>query len=223
MARILYSLVFYVITPLVLARLLWRSIREPLYRATPGQRFGFCETIRNEGPVVWVHSVSAGETIAAVPLVKRLTAGGYTVVVTTMTPTGRERVRTLLGDTVHHYYAPWDLPGAVRRFVRRIDPALLVIIDTELWPNIIYYASRHGTRILLVNGRLSERSAGGYRKIPMITRPMLKAMTHVAVQSRAHGERFLALGLPDDRLSVAGSIKFDPEMPADLASRRISL
>lgn len=202
---------------------MWRSVREPLYRSTLRQRFGYCAPISGDGPVIWVHSVSAGETIAAVPLVRRLIDKGYRVVVTTMTPTGRERVRALLGDDVHHFYAPWDLPGAVRRFFRRIDPSVLVIIDTELWPNMIHHARRRGTKVVLVNGRMSARSASGYKKISMITRPMMDAMTHVAVQSRAHGERFLALGLSAEKMSVAGSIKFDPELPADLDARCAAL
>lgn len=201
-------------------RLYWRSLREPLYRETIGQRFGFCQRIHASTKVIWIHSVSAGETIAAVPLVKRLIASGYTVVVTTMTATGRERVRALLGDSVWHFYAPYDMPDAICRFLNRIRPDVLVIIDTELWPNMVHYARRYGADVILANGRLSERSARRYGRFSMMIKPLLMSMTRVAVQTQAHGERFVSLGLPADKLTVAGSIKFDLTLPTDIDSRR---
>lgn len=218
MLRLLYSLLFYAVTPLVLLRLFWRSRREPLYRESLPQRFGFCEPIHEPG-LVWVHSVSAGETNAAAPLIRQLLDRGRPVLVTTMTPTGRERVRTLFGDRVHHAYAPYDLPGAVLRFLVRARPEKLVIIDTEMWPNLIHHASRLGTRVLLVNARLSEKSARGYRMISPLVRDMLCNLEVVAAQSPSHGDRFLALGLPPDKLAVTGSIKFDVTHPGDLTVR----
>lgn len=224
LARNIYSFLFYLAVPFVFIRLLWRSRKEPLYRETPGERFGFCAPITREGAgVIWVHSVSAGETIAAVPLVKRLMAAGYRLVVTTMTPTGRERVRSMLPEDVFHFYAPWDMPGAIRRFLQRTHPRALVIIDTELWPNMVHHAARQGTRVMLVNGRLSARSYRGYARVPMIVKPMLAAMSAVATQTVTHGQRFVELGLDEEKLTVAGSIKFDLSIPEDIEQRRRQL
>lgn len=214
--RAFYSLLFYLATPFALLRLLWRSRREPLYRAAIGQRFGF----GTRAPVdIWVHAVSAGETNAAAPLVRRLLDAGYKVVLTAMTPTGRERGRTLFGGEVVQRYAPYDLPGAQKRFIGRYRPRVLVIIDTEMWPNMIHYAHVADIRILLVNARMSEKSARGYAMVSALTRRMLAELDCVATQTEAHGERFKALGLAADKLNVAGSIKFDVSHPADLETR----
>lgn len=216
--RFIYSVLFYIAIPFVLLRLLWRSRREPLYRATMGQRFGFVPGLRAPRPV-WIHAVSAGETNAAAPLVERLLGKGYSVLVTTMTPTGRERVNALFGDRVVHYYAPYDLPGAMMRFLARARPSTLAIVDTEIWPNMIHYAHRNGTRTLLINARLSEKSARGYRLVAPLVRNTLRALDAVAVQTETHAARFRELGMPADRLSIAGSIKFDVTLPSDLAER----
>ena len=129
--RILYSFLFYLVIPAVLARLFWRSLKEPLYRQNLLQRFGFVNIEKEVGSeLIWVHSVSAGETIAAAPLVRRLVTRGFTVLMTTMTPTGRERVLDLLGDSVLHSYAPYDFPDAVGRFLERSKPKCLLIIDS---------------------------------------------------------------------------------------------
>lgn len=222
MLRSIYSLLFYFAIPLVLLRLLWRSRREPLYRATMGQRFGFVQPLSVRG-LIWVHAVSAGETNAAGPLVRHLVDAGHPVLVTTMTPTGRERVKALFGDRVYHTYAPYDMPDAICRFLARVKPVALVIIDTELWPNMIHYAHRYGTRILLVNARLSEKSARGYRRIASLTRNALGELDKVAAQTDAHGRRFLSLGLDPEKLSVTGSVKFDIALPVDLDERALAL
>lgn len=218
--RIIYSFLFYLLTPAVLLRLLWRSIREPSYRETLLQRFGYPGFIpQGTGPLIWVHAVSAGETIAAVPLIRKLIARDFRILVTTMTPTGRERVQTLLADTVLHCYAPYDLPGSVARFLRKTNPKCLVIIDTELWPNIIHQCSINQVKTILVNGRLSARSAAGYQKVAWLTKRMFEELDFVAVQTSAHGKRFVDLGLSAEKLLVAGSIKFDHRLPGDYVER----
>jgi 3-deoxy-D-manno-octulosonic-acid transferase len=218
MLRLLYSALFYIAVPFALLRLLWRSRKEPLYRASIGERFGFCSRIADEG-LIWIHAVSAGETNAAAPLVNRLLDRGNSVMVTTMTPTGRQRVRALFGDRVHHCYAPYDLPDGVARFLARSRPRVLVIIDTELWPNMIHEAHTCGMKVLLVNARLSEKSARGYGVIGSLTREMLNEIDVIASQTAAQGERFVALGLDREKLTIAGSIKFDVRRPDDFEDR----
>lgn len=216
--RHVYSLLFYLVLPAAIVRLLIRSRREPMYRFRLRERFGFCEPVTGPQPV-WVHAVSAGETNAVAPLVERLLARGLPVMVTNMTPTGRARVQSLFGDRVSNAYAPYDVPGAVAQFLARVRPHTLVIVDTELWPNMIHAAGNRGIRILLVNGRLSERSARRYGRIPSLVGPMLAQIDVVACQTTAQGKRYVALGVPENHLQVTGSIKFDISLPGDLDDR----
>ena len=218
MFRFLYSCVFYLAIPLVLLRLTWRSIREPGYREAISERFGFFRSAHT-GEVIWIHAVSAGETIAAAPLVKRLVASGYPCLVTNMTPTGRERTRVLLGDTVENCYAPYDLPGSVSRFMRNNRPRLLVTIDTELWPNMLAGCDRDGVPAAVINGRMAARSAEGYARVMSLTRPLLASLDLIAVQTEPHAERFRALGARPETIRVTGSIKFDGEYSAGHESR----
>jgi len=192
--------------------------------ANPGQRFGFAP--RMKGPVIWIHAVSAGESIAAFPMIEELLSGlpGYSILVTNMTPTGRERVISRYKDNsrVVQSYAPWDLSGAVSRFIKRVRPELLVIVDTELWPNYLHVCKRNNIKSILVNGRLSERSARGYARVPSLTRQMLSDLAAVAVQSESQGERFIHLGLDREKLFNTGSIKFDLGIPEDLAQKAVA-
>lgn len=225
--RFVYSAIFYLLLPAVVLRMLWRSRRAPAYRQRLAERFGYFDTpaALQEQAVIWVHAVSVGETLAAAPLVEHLLQAypGHAVVVTTTTPTGSERVRALFGARVFHVYSPWDLPGAVSRFFRRVRPALLVIMETELWPNLLHAAQRASCPVVLANARLSARSARGYGRFAGLTRRMLQQLTVVACQSRDDGERLVALGLPRERLQVTGSIKFDLDLDAALRGEAASL
>lgn len=218
--RYLYSALFYLLLPFIVLRMLLRSRRAPAYRRRLAERFGFfsCPPEVTNGRVIWVHAVSVGETLAAAPLVEDLLRDypDHHLVLTTTTPTGSERVRALFGERVFHVYSPWDMPGAVRRFLSRIRPELLVIMETELWPNLLHYSHRSGCRILLANARLSARSARGYGRLAGLTRQMLQQLDLVACQSAADGDRLLQLGLPKERLKITGSIKFDIDLGAQL-------
>lgn len=218
LARLFYSALFYLLIPFVLLRLLKRSLKEPGYRVAISERFGFFQS-KWPGKVVWIHAVSAGETIAAVPLIRRLLDHGYVCLVTNMTPTGRERVQVLLGDEVENCYAPYDLPGSIDRFLRNNKPRMLITIDTELWPNLIAGCARHGVPTLLANGRLSSRSAQGYRRIAPLILPMLRSLTLLAVQTQQHKERFVSLGTDASKVHVTGSIKFDAVMTPGYTER----
>lgn len=222
--RYLYSALLYLLVPLLLLRMLWRSRRAPAYRRRLPERFGRFRG-RPAVPTLWVHAVSVGETLAAAPVIEALLRAypGYGVVVTTTTPTGSERVQALFGSRVFHVYAPWDLPGSVNRFLRAVQPRLLLIMETELWPNLVHCSHRAGCRVLLANARLSARSARGYARFAGLSRQMLQSLDTVACQSRADGERFLSLGLPRQALEITGSIKFDLALDADTRARAARL
>jgi len=224
--RYLYSALFYALLPFVVLRMLLRSRRAPDYRRRLAERFGFFAAPTDTAqPAIWVHAVSVGESMAAAPVIESLlqTYPDHRLVVTTTTPTGSQRVQALFGDRVFHVYAPWDLPGAVRRFLRRTRPSLLLIMETELWPNMLHYSSARGCRIILANARLSKRSARGYARFGGFTRTILRQLDSVACQSAVDGQRFLSLGLPVAALHVMGSIKFDLQLDGAMRSLAANL
>lgn len=210
--RALYTLLLYLITPLVLLRLLWKSRLQPEYRRRIGERFGLVAPAA-QGVAVWVHAVSVGESLAALPLIEALIRrhGEGRVWVTTTTPTGSERVSAALGARVRHSYAPYDLPGAVARFLARAQPRQVVIMETELWPNLFRAIRRRGLPLLVANARLSPRSFRGYSRLRRSIGGVLADCTEVAAQSEADAGRFRSLGAP--RVSVMGNIKFDMSVP----------
>ena len=220
MSRFFYSLLLYLLSPLALVRLYLRSKKAPAYWQRKRERFGFFRPPDPGKPIIWVHSVSMGETIASGPLVKQLQNNypAHRVLITTMTPTGSAQVGKIHGDSVDHVYASYDLPGAVRRFLNKVKPVMAIVIDTELWPNTIAACYERSIPVLVTNARLSERSARGYGHFSFLTRPMLKEISMVAAQNHETGRRFLKLGLPEQQLSVTGSIKFD----LDVSSKTIS-
>lgn len=220
--RYLYSAFLYLVVPLLLLRMLWRSRRAPAYRQRLLERFGYFEAPGQQSvPTIWVHAVSVGETLAAAPLVEALLLAhpAHRVVVTTTTPTGSAQLQALLGQRVFHVYAPWDLPGAVQRFLRSLQPSLLLLIETELWPNMLHYTQASGCNIALVNARMSARSARGYARIGKLSRQMLQHLDCVACQSPADGERFLSLGVSPAVLQQTGNIKFDLQLGPELVTR----
>jgi len=211
MARLIYSILFYLLLPVILGRLLFRAIKAPAYRQRLAERFGFVTPDKTTKETIWLHAVSVGETLAAVPLVKALQEKypDHHLMITCMTPTGSERIRAAFGDSVEHSYAPYDMPDAVARFLNRVKPSLLIIMETELWPNTIAACHKRNIPVLLANGRLSEKSANAYKRIQPLVRPMLGQITAVAAQHRDDGARFNALGLAETALTVTGNIKFD--------------
>jgi len=209
MARFLYSLVFILCLPLILARLLYRAWRAPAYARRWPERFAVGGDLRPGG--IWVHAVSVGESIAAAPMVRELIRRypQLPVTITCMTPTGSEQIRKLFGEQVGHAYLPYDLPWLQRQLIRRLQPRIAIIMETELWPNMVAECGRAGVPVVLANGRLSERSARGYQRVSWLVRPMFAALDWLAVQSAPEAERFMALGAQQHALTVTGSIKFD--------------
>ena len=225
MSLALYSLLFYLLTPFILLRLIWRGRKAPDYRKRWVERFGFVPTVDPGQQVIWVHSVSVGETLAAVPMIKELQLRypEALLAVTTMTPTGSARVRAVFGESVYHVYAPYDLPGVLSRFLQRVQPNILVIMETELWPNLVHCCRDRDIPVVVANARLSEKSAKGYSKFSKLTEPMLRRINCVAAQHEDDGERFLGLGLSKKQLIITGNIKFDLHLDDDLKNRAAAL
>ena len=180
----LYPWFIICLLPLIILRLLYRIWKAPAYARRWNERFGFFNAPKPPMKSIWVHSVSVGETIAATPLVNALKTRypQHRIVVTTMTPTGSDRVKAIHGDSVFHVYVPYDLPGAVNRFLDRTTPELVIIMETELWPNTIAACHKRHIPTLLTNARLSERSARGYARLGPLTRGMLQQLSFIAAQ-----------------------------------------
>jgi len=217
MARFIYSLIFTLLLPFILIRLLIRARKAPAYGERWLERFGIFTkpNFVQVKKAIWFHTVSVGEFIAAVPLIEQVMAADLDrpIVITTTTPTGSEQVKkrfkSELGQRVFHVYLPYDLPWFLNAFLRRLNPQLLVILETELWPNLIHSCHKHGTRVLVANARLSEKSAKGYAKLAKLSAQMLSQIDCLAVQNETDGQRFVAVGMPVDNMTVTGSIKFD--------------
>jgi 3-deoxy-D-manno-octulosonic-acid transferase len=204
--------------PLILLRLLFRGMAAPNYRKRWLQRFGFFTPPELNKDTIWLHAVSVGETLAAVPLVKALQTKypDHRLLITCMTPTGSERITAAFGDSVDHSYAPYDTPDAVARFLRRVQPKMLIIMETELWPNTVAGCYKRQIPVILANGRLSEKSARGYGRVPGLSAPMLGQLTAVAAQHGDDGARFTELGLSAKNLYITGNIKFDLDLSAEV-------
>jgi 3-deoxy-D-manno-octulosonic-acid transferase len=223
-SRFFYSVSIYLLSPFILLRLLYRALRAPAYARRWRERFGFVAQT-NGGKTIWLHSVSVGETFAAVPLVKALQQRypDYRLTVTCMTPTGSERIQAAFGDSVDHYYAPYDMPDSVARFLNRVRPELLLIMETELWPNTIAACSSRSIPVILANGRLSAKSAAAYGKIPRLVGSMLRSISAVVAQHDDDGNRFARLGLPPEALTISGNIKFDLHLDSEVRAKAQSL
>lgn len=213
MLHFFYSFLTWLLLPFGLFRLWLRGIETPAYRQRWRERLAWYEHPPRAGGERYAvfHAVSVGEVHAAQPLIEAFMQRhpGLPIVLTTATPTGSQRVRALFGERVEHVYLPWDLPGATRRFLRRYNAQLLILLETELWPNLLRECSHERCKVVLANARLSEKSRRGYSRFRPLTRRMLGRVALVAAQSEADAERFLELGLAEGRLSVNGSLKFD--------------
>jgi len=211
--RFAYSLLWYAATPLLLLRLLWRARRQPEYLRHVTERFGVYRGAADAVPLIWVHAVSVGETRAAAPLVRALQARHprHRILLTHMTPTGRDTGAALFGDSVLQCYLPYDQPCAVARFLDRFRPVAGVLIETEIWPNLIHAAAARDIPLYLVNARLSVRSQAGYRRSGALARDALRALTGITAQTGEDAARLRELGAP--AVTVTGNLKFDIEVP----------
>ncbi|MBZ0096243.1 MAG: lipid IV(A) 3-deoxy-D-manno-octulosonic acid transferase [Sulfuricella sp.] len=210
--RRLYTLLLVLLLPYMLFHLLWRSRRQPEYLRHIGERFGFYHG-KPAFPLIWLHAVSVGETRAAVPLVAQLQARypGHRILLTHMTPTGRETGRQLFGDQVLQCYLPYDFPFAAKRFLRHFKPEIGLLMETEIWFNLVRTCKKAGVPLLLVNARMSEKSARKYGRFRTLSRDSLQALSSIAAQTEEDARRLIELGAPS--VKVTGNLKFDVAVP----------
>ncbi len=219
--RVLYTIVMYLLIPVILYRLAVRGLRARAYFRRWRERFGYFDAPKLEDSI-WIHAVSLGEVNAAIPLIRALMKDVYpdrAFVVTTVTPTGSERVQALFGDDVFHVYLPYDLPAAVGRFLERVDPALAVVMETEIWPNLFAACRERRIPVVVANARLSERSLKGYRPVQKLAASSLNCATRVGAQTETDAERLRRLGGHEEKIKVIGSLKFDLHIPESLRER----
>ena len=212
--RGLYSAVLYLLLPITVYHLVWRGFRVREYFRRWDERYASYPHPSGQ-PRVWLHAVSVGEVNAAAPLVNALRKLRPDIrwVITTITPTGSERVRALWGDALDHVYLPYDVPGSVGRFLGHFKPSLALILETELWPNLLFGCRDRGIPVYILNARLSARSLRGYRLLSALIGRALRTVTCVAAQSQDDAERFIHLGALPEQVQALGNLKFDIAAP----------
>lgn len=206
LARRLYTAVLYLLSPLIW----WRVWREWLPTHSRRERLGCIPATRGHR-CLWLHAASVGEVVTATPLIRALLADypDHALVITTMTATGAERVSQTFGDSVRHHFLPLDFPGATRRFLRRLDPCMAIIVETELWPNLLASCRRRRIPVVVANARLSPSAFRLYRRFAALSRGMLEDTTWIGAKSPTDAERFIALGALPSRVAMTGALKFD--------------
>ncbi|WP_342051800.1 MULTISPECIES: lipid IV(A) 3-deoxy-D-manno-octulosonic acid transferase [unclassified Cupriavidus] len=221
MLRWVYTLLWIVILPVALLRLVWRARKEPGYVHHVGERLGRYHDIPSDGPWLWVHAVSVGETRAAQPLVEALLAAhpNHRVLLTHMTPTGRQTGQQLFGTNarVQQCYVPYDVPWLVRRFLRHFRPEAALLMETEVWPNLVHGTHEAGVPLYLVNARLSPRSYRRTARFGRAASAIYQNFTEVLAQTPGDAERYRALGIT--RVTITGNLKFDMQPPEALLAR----
>lgn len=220
MLRLLYICLSYLVQPLVLLSLWHKGQKQPAYRERLSERYAIYDKEKKpKGKGIVIHAASVGETIAATPLIKEIAKKypNLPLIVTTVTPTGSERVQATFGDSVSHFYLPYDLPDAVERFLDFIDPKLIIVIETELWPNLIHKAGLRQIPFIIANARLSPRSAQRYGWIKNSIKGVLRQISLIMAQDEVSQARYLGLGFEAEKLVNTGNLKFDLEITPELA------
>lgn len=213
--RIIYTFILYLLTPFITLRLFWKSRANPGYRDRWRERFGyFSGSVLSQ--TIWIHAVSVGEVQATQQLIKKLHERypDSRIVISTTTPTGAERVQMLFGDDIPHFFFPYDLPTVLDRWLSHVDPVMLLMMETEIWPNLLRACEHKRVPTLLANARMSEKSARGYARLGPFTRDVVMMITRIAAQAESDATRFVQLGVSPDKIDVTGSIKFDGRQPA---------
>lgn len=217
--KFLYTVLLTVAMPLIVARLIWRGFRSPAYWHRWPERFGTVPQLSAEKPIIWCHAVSVGEVQASRPLIQSLQTQypHHQILITTMTPTGSERVQSLFADSVAHCYLPYDLPFLIKRFLKRVHPVFGIIMETEIWPNILLECKQQSIPVVLANARMSARSAKAYHRLPSFTKTVLRSLSLIAAQSDNDRQRFIELGADPEHTQTTGNLKFEIRLPASLS------
>ena len=200
------------------------SFKYPSYRKKWYERFGFISWKKTNHPIIWLHAVSVGEVNASKPIVKLLLKKykHYKIIITTVTPTGAETVIQQYGDNVSNFYLPYDIPFCVKKFIRTINPSILITMETEIWPNLIEICDKRDIFISLVNARLSEKSKQNYEWIKFLISPALKKIDLVIAQYKSDADRFKKIN-DTTKISLCGNLKFDQDIPDQIEAISASI
>lgn len=222
MWRFFYTILFYLIQPIIWLFMLIRSLKAPSYRHRQLERYGFYSKLK--APTkngILIHAASVGEVIAATPFIKKLQQQypNLSLTITTMTPTGSDRVRQTFGETVTNIYLPYDLPGSVKRFLNFVQPKACIVVETEIWPNLIAQCQQRDIPFIIVNARLSARSAQRYGKIKKGISKILQQITLVIAQDQISAKRYADLGVLKNHLKIGGNLKFDLNLSPELEKK----
>lgn len=208
--KIIYTLIFTLLTPFILLRLYWKGIKTPAYRQRWQERLGVYNQ-KHPKNTLWFHAVSLGEAEAVFPLIKQLQSAypQQSILVTTTTVTGSSRIQSVLGSTVSHVYLPYDTPCALQRFFGHFQPKIAVIMEKEMWPNLFSECGKRKLPLFIINARLSEKSAHHYKKISRLVHPTLRNVTHILAQTEEDRQHFIHIGAAQNKVTVSGNLKFD--------------
>lgn len=222
--RHIYTILFYLLTPLILLRLYWRGFKAPEYRKRWKERLAVYDK-KYSANVIWIHAVSVGESVAVFPLIKLLQQRypTYNFLVTTTTPTGSARVKGELASSVSHVYLPYDLPIVIKRFLTIFRPKIVIIMEKEIWPNLYYQCNQKNIPLTIINARLSAKSAKAYKKIPSLVIPALESVSLIATQTDEDKERFIEIGAKEAYVEVTGNLKFDVKIDEDIIHQAKSI
>lgn len=218
--RYLYNVLFMALMPVIFLRLFWRSFRAPDYRSRLLERLGFySHSYKKEG--ICLHAVSVGELMAARPLILKIKEHypHLALTITSTTPTGSKQVQQIYGDTVQHMYLPYDYPGAVKRFLKAIAPKKMIVMETEIWPNLFYYLKQQHIPLFIVNARMAEKSFHGYNKARFFFKGVMQNITCIAAQSEMDADHFRKLGASDAQIMIMGNLKYDVVVPQELVNK----
>lgn len=223
--RTAYNLIITLISPIFFLRLLYRSRKAPAYRSRWNERLAIYRSPPAKRGVIWFHAVSFGEAEAVFPLIHafRERHPDIPLLVTATTLTGSNRIRSVLGDFVRHVYLPYDLPGTADRFLARFKPVLGIVVETEIWPNLYRKCAMRGVPLAMINARLSEKSARGYRMLRGLTRETLGFVSLIAAQTQGDARRFGELGANPDVVRVTGNLKFEYRVPDSIFEHGVTL
>lgn len=219
MLRLFYICLSYLLQPVILLLMWYKGRKQPAYRKRLWERYGiYDESEKPKAKGVVIHAASVGEVIAATPLIKAISKQypELPLIITTVTPTGSERVKAAFGNSVSHFYLPYDLPDAIERFLNFIEPKLMIVIETELWPNLIRKVNVRKIPFVIANARLSPRSAKRYGWFKRSIQNMLNQISLIMAQDEVSRDRYLALGYEPAKMVNTGNLKFDLEITPQL-------